>query len=191
MFSLSFYPHLQIETGNGSALVFSKAIESENAVAWFLLQLAISIADVTLSESSSGTLEETIFFRIGGLGISIEIVFFSPDFSRLREFERDRLRVSLRGDFERERVRLFCGRLSRESDLLRRRWRRSRLPDLLRRRRRRSRLPDLLRRLLDPRRGSLVLMDPGDFLSPFANCTSINLPQTLRPSIPSCASSAS
>jgi len=78
VFSLSFYPHLQIETGNGSALVFSKAIESENAVAWFLLQMVISIADVTLSESSSGTLEETIFFRIGGLGISIEIVFFLP-----------------------------------------------------------------------------------------------------------------
>lgn len=101
------------------------------------------------------------------------VCLFSLLFSRLREFERERLRVSLR-DFERERDRLLCRRLSRESDLLRRR-------------RRRSRLLDLLRRLsrLDPRRGSLLLMDPGDFLSPFANCTSINLPQTFRPSIPS------
>jgi len=81
----------------------------------------------------------------------------SLDFSRLREFERERLRVSLR-DFERERVRLLRRRLSRESDLLRRRRRRSRLLDLL-----------LRLSLLDPLRGSLILMDPGDFRSPFAN----------------------
>jgi len=191
VFSLSFYPHLQIETGNGSALVFSKAIESENAVAWFLLQLVISIADVTLSESSSGTLEETIFFRIGGLGISIEIVFFLPTSLAYASLNATVFVFLCAVILNASEFVFFCGRLSRESDLLRRRWRRSRLPDLLRRRRRRSRLPDLLRRLLDPRRGTLVLMDPGDFLSPFANCTSINLPQTLRPSIPSCASSAS
>ena len=73
----------------------------------------------------------------------------SLDFSRLREFERERLCVSLR-DFESERVRLLRRRLSRESDLL---WRR----------RRRSRLLDLLLRLslLEPPRGSLILMDPG------------------------------
>ena len=107
-------------------------------------------------------MEETVFFLIGGLKkvnlrkfIKSEprdldrVCLFSLLFSRLREFERERLRVSLR-DFERERDRLLCRRLSRESDLLRRR-------------RRRSRLLDLLRRLsrLDPRRGSLTLMDAG------------------------------
>jgi len=63
---------LAIEIANGSALVFLK----ESAIAWFLVQLVISIANETLSESSNESLDETIFFLIGDLEISIVIVFF-------------------------------------------------------------------------------------------------------------------
>ena len=164
MFSLSFFLHLLIEIENGSVLVFSK--KSENAIASIFLLLVILIANGTLNESSNETWNETlevrIFFLIDVLkNVNLRLFMknkprdldrdrlLSLDFSRLREFERERLRVSLR-DFERERVRLLRRRLSRESDLLRRRRRRSRLLDLL-----------LRLSLLDPLRGSLILIDPG------------------------------